>query len=239
MQKQTARNRIWNPPTADGRRLLMVGMELMMSLYALLYAFPHIPAALMEDVTAAAVPTAPGDAGEGDEGEEGVADAPSDTQWYSVSSTAAMRASLEALLRTSEVLEVSLRAGATAEDIKLGELQDARALSRLFDLHLYEVDADVPITCRQMYECIAAIYRALGALDITTREELRMLYQRHQLLPTGYKLPGLVRVEPGNRSALIHFCSELTVDWMQPYFSRHPGYYMPRETADIVRQGRA
>lgn len=227
--KSAARDRIWNAPTADGRRMLMVAMELLMSLYALLYAFPHIPAALMEDVVdtnqdyAEADPPAEEDAG---------------TQWLSVSSTAAMRAALEALLRTSEVLEVSMRAGATTDDIGLADLSNAHSLSRLFDLHLYDADSGVPCTCRQMYESIAAMYRAMAAVDVTTREELRVLYQRYQLLPMGYKMPGLVRMDTGNRSDLIQFCSELTVEWMQPYFSRHPEYYLSRETAAIASTGR-
>ena len=32
----------------DGERLLMVTMELLMSLFALLYAFPHVPSRLLD-----------------------------------------------------------------------------------------------------------------------------------------------------------------------------------------------
>jgi hypothetical protein len=34
---------------ADGRRLLMIAQELVMSLFALLHAFPHVPTVILED----------------------------------------------------------------------------------------------------------------------------------------------------------------------------------------------
>jgi hypothetical protein len=89
-----------------------------------------------------------------------------------------------------------------------------------------------------MFENIAAIFRALHGVDVTTREELWTLYQRYQLLPVGYKLPGMVRLDMEDRSALIRFCSELTVDWMQPYFAKQSAYYLPREAAAVVCRGR-
>lgn len=203
------KNALFTPPAADGRKTLMVGMELMMALYAVLYAFPHIPSTLLED-----------------EDEEG------GTQWFSVTSTAAMRAALETVLRTSDVLEASLRPGAKTEDIVGERLANPYELSQLFDLQVY--DGDVPVTCRQMFECIAAAYRAVYTVDITTREELWTLYRRYQVIPQGYQLPGLARVKAEDRPALLRFCSELTVDWMQPYFSKHPGFFLPREAAAAV-----
>ena len=205
-------NALFQPPPLDGRKALMVGMELMMSLYAILYAFPHIPSSLLDDPNDDVVP-----------------------QWFSVTSTAAMRAALEAVLRTSNVLTASLRKGATPEDIKGVNLADPFALSDLFGLQILEL----PITSRQMFECIAAVYRAVYTIDVTTREELWTLYRRYQVIPSGYQLPGLARVNAQDRPALLRFCSELMVDWVQPYFSKHPAFYLPVEAGATVCKGRA
>ena len=62
-----------------------------------------------------------------------------------------------------------------------------------------------------MFEYIVAVYKALNSTDIMTREELWTLYARYQLIPVGYRIPGLARVEVQNRSSLIRFCSELAV----------------------------
>lgn len=56
---------------------------------------------------------------------------------------------------------------------------------------------------------------------VTTRDDLLTLYRRYQMLPIGYQVPGTVRVEAENRSDLLRFCSELAVEWLQPYFAKH------------------
>lgn len=222
---------IYKPDPVDGEKIWMVATECIMTLYALLYAFPHIPGALLEDVFV-------------DEGE-----AP-DEAWFSVMSTSAMRAAMESILKTSEVLLYSLSPNKTldkltkeivSKDVSNNTktslpVADVDQISEFFDLHLN--DPMVPGTCRQMYDSIAAVYRTLNNMDITTREDLRELYMRYQLLPTGYQLPGLSRVEMENRSALVRFCSELAVQWMQPYFSKHPVFYMPELAAAAVCKGR-
>lgn len=216
--------RLWNPtPVADGRRLLMVCMELIMTLFALLYAFPHVPAALLEDVA------------DGADDDAGIT---ADAQWYSVVGTTAFRGAIDALLQTSQVLEASLRPGATPDDIRGQDIANMRTLSDLFDLKLTDPAVRIPLTCRQMYENVVALYRAVYTNEITTREELAALYQRLQLMPASYKLPGLVQLD-NNRSNLIRFCSEMTVEWMQPYFARDPAFYTPQEVAAVACRSRA
>ena len=217
-------------PVVHGPRLIMVAMELLMTLFALVYAYPHIPGALIEDVGTAATEEATTKDPAGDDETE-----IAETQWFSVRNTEGMRGALDALLRTSEVLETSLDAAHTVEELRAASLSDAATISALFGLRLYGAEGQVPATCRQMYECIAAVYRALGLVDVTTREELWSLYKRYQLLPEGYKLPGLGHVSTANRSGLLQFCSELMVDWLQPYFSRHPELYAPAQLAGLRR----
>jgi hypothetical protein len=198
-------SRLYKPDQIDGKKIWMVATECIMTFFALLYAFPHIPGALLDDVYETE------DAGE--------------SQWFSVTSTAALRAAMEAILQTSEVLLYSLADGKTMTDVTKDVVSDINQLSDMFGLQLNE--RGVPATCRQMFDYIVAVYTALNNTDITTREELWALYQRYQLIPVGYQLPGLARMEVENRSALIRFCSELAVQWMQPYFSQHPVFYMP------------
>jgi hypothetical protein len=197
----------------------MVGMELMMSLYALLYAFPHIPTTLLDEGDVLGQADEPGQSS--DPSQEG-------KQWFSVMSTEAMRAALDALLQTSEVLDSALAPGQAITDLSRTVVADARRLSEFLDLRLY--DDDVPATCRQMFETIAAMYNALDRVDITTRDELWTLYQRYQIISMDYQLPGLSRVETANRSALLRFCSELAVSWLQPYVSKNPAFYLPPDT---------
>jgi hypothetical protein len=203
---------IYTPQRTDGAKLFAVATELVMTLYALLYAYPHIPTSLVDDVDTS------GDIADGE------------VQWYSVRTPAALRAAMEALLRTSQVLEVSLRPGLTVAAITGDAVADAEGLSDIFDLQLYAAD-DIPATCRQLYESLAVAYRAVVTLNVNTREDLWALLQRYQLIPIGYQLPGTVRVESENRSDLLRFCSELAVDYLQPYFAKHEAFYHPRGAA--------
>ena len=130
-------NASYKPDAVDGRKLWMVAMECIMTLFALLYAFPHIPGTLLEE-------------GETEEG----------NAWFNVTSTEALRAALEGLLKTSEVLEYSLPYNRSMKDVGKevftaqashdGEsVHDPHRLSKTFQLQLN--DSDVPATCRQMY----------------------------------------------------------------------------------------
>jgi hypothetical protein len=195
----------------DGNRIFMVALELVTILYAMLYAFPHIPTGVVDNIGYRKAFT-----------------------WFNVTSTAAMHEALENLLRTSDVLEVSRAPGATMDDVTAAAVADPRALSRLFGLRLYErgVAGAAPATSRQMIEAICAVYRALTVMDIGTRDDLYGLYRLYQVLPTsGYALPGVVRLGNIDRSALVEFCSGLAVAWIQPYFSKDAAFYLPPAAA--------
>lgn len=200
-------------------KLLMVAMELVMTLFALLFAFPHIPNRILVD--------------EDDETE--------DTQWFSVQSTPAFRAAVENLLQTSPVLNASLKKNKTLDDITTDTVTSLRRLSEIFGLCL-EGDS-VTATCRQMYENITAVYRFLLGSEIGTRDDLLMLYMRYQFLSPGYHtkspytrkkrvilvicLPRLAKDANEDRQVFLRFCSELTVAWMQPYFAKDQRFYLP------------
>ena len=205
---------VYTPEKVNGNKIWMVATECVMTLFALLYAFPHIPSCLLDDVYK-------------DETEEA-----EDPQWYSVTSTAAMRAAMESILKTSEVLETSLTPGRTVDGITKDAVSSVGTLSSLFDLRVD--DPDVPSTCRQMLQNIVAVYAALNQTEITTREELFALYKRYQLISSNYQLAGLSRVAAGDQSSLVRFCTELMVQWMQPYFSKHPRFYMPNSTSAVA-----
>lgn len=193
--------------TADdgsGERHLMVAMELLMSLYALLYAFPHVPSSVLE--------------------EEGGAQ----TQWLSVTSVGGLRGALQTMLQSSEILIATLPPGMTADDITVDVASSAPALSRLFDLRLYDRTAAVPVpaTCRQMFETIAAVYRNIASVSLTSREELHGMMRRCMVLPSAHRLPNLDSAIEEER-ALLRFCANLAVAWLQPYFARDSNFYLP------------
>lgn len=190
----------------DGTKIFMVAMELMTVLYALLYAFPHVPTGVID--------------------EEGHQKA---FTWFNVTSTEALRAAVQNLLQTSDILEFSLPSGAaTAADITVEAVANPRILSALFDLRLYA--CHVPRTARQMLESVSAAYRAILTIDILTRDELYSLYRRYQVLPAAYSLPGTLRMAT-EKPALIKFCTELAVTWIQPYFSKDAAFYVPADPA--------
>jgi hypothetical protein len=61
------------------------------------------------------------------------------------------------------------------------------SLSQLFDLQLNH--PQVPVTCRQMYDVICSLYRAIKTVNVTNRQDLYELYRRFQLIPNTYSLP--------------------------------------------------
>ena len=92
---------IATPP--DGEKLLMVAIEMIMCLLALLYAFPIIPSCIIDNFV----------------------DQTEVSQWFSVTSTTAMRAALETLLKTSEVLEFSLPFDRDTERVQLKMFEES------------------------------------------------------------------------------------------------------------------
>lgn len=187
---------------ADGNRLLMVCQELLMALFCLLYAYPHIPSRIIDDQRS--------------------------TTWYSIGSKDALRAAIDNLLRNSEVLRVSLAPGVDVADLSHRSACDPDLLNDQLDLRLY--DDGVPATGRQMVHALAAVYRAVtGPNDIGTREEMLRLFQKLQLLRPAFALP----TDRSDRSGLLRFCSEQTVQWLQPYFASAPTFFHPEGLAAV------
>ena len=113
----------------------------------------------------------------------------------------------------------------TIRDINRDAMGDMRRLSELFDVRLH--DGEVPAIFQQMFETICAMYHILNTTEFGTRDELWHVYRRYQFISPTYRLPGLAQMEKENCSAMIQFCSELTVARLQPYFACSPLFYLP------------
>ena len=186
----------------DGDRLLMVAMELVMGLFGLLYAFPHVPSRLL-DVEAAA--------------------------WFSVATHDSLKVALLKLLQGSPVLVACLaEVGHRPEDLRVWDLCSLEQLDALLGLNVF---ADgVPTTCRQMYLILVQVFRAvlLPPVDpdrlVVTQDWLTGTYRQHGLLSN--RLPA--RGGGRDRPDLLRFCTEHTVAWLQPYFASDPLFFHPR-----------
>ena len=103
----------------DGEKIWMVATECVMTLYALLFAFPNVPSALLDDVYSTSAK---------DE------DGPSGSQWFIVKSVGSLLAVVEGMLKSSEVLEYSLPMFKSVNDTAKGVFMDMDALSNTFQL---------------------------------------------------------------------------------------------------------
>ena len=199
----------------EGERILMVSMELLMSLFALLYAFPHVPSRLIEPLD--------------DEDDRG------GTYWKAVTDHASLRDAAMRLLHVSPVLRVCLPRGhALAVDLTPDVLGDADRLDECLGLGLY---ADgVPVAAQQMVHAICGVYASLfqPPLDPSAaalgRDWVLALLTHHGILA-----PGVV-VSPkaqADQSGLLAFGSHHTVAWLQPYFASDPLFYHPSARAAV------
>lgn len=152
-------------------------------------------------------------------------------QWLSVTSTDTFRAAIENLLRSSDPLEVCLNHGKSIADISLATVSNLVSLSELFQLRISEC----PSSCRQMYECIVAVYSVLQQGAVGTRNDLFGLYQRFGIISRSYKLPSFSsqQVSEQVRPDLLVFCSKLCVDFLQPYFAQDVSYYLPDAVSTV------
>lgn len=192
----------------DGNRILMVAMEMIMSLFAVLFAFPHVPSRIidgkMENVTA----------------------------WYAVTTHSELCAALLELLNNSPVISLCAR----RPPLGAVDICDIDALSDQLDLFLSA--EGVPITCRQMYSNICAVFSAIFVprIDMTgvtlTRDWLAHLFAGQGLLRASLSSAGHKGVD---RSGLMGFCSEQTVAWLQPYFASHPRFFHPRYLTGVCQ----
>lgn len=186
----------------DGNRIFMVVFELATLLYALVFAYPHIPTTLIDET-----------------GRQ------REFNWTSVLDNVGLRDAIRGLLRTSDTLEACRATGGAADAVdELAAVCDPHALSALYRLNLSS--DEVPLTTRQMVEAVCRVYQKLTELELSTREELIALLRHHQFVPNA------TRLRPNEKNsrthaALLTFCTELAVDWMQPFFARNARFYIP------------
>lgn len=95
-------------PLPDGERLLMVAMELVMALFGLLYAFPHVPSRLLESKSGP-------------------------TTWFSVASHDALRSSLLMQLKNSPVMNACLKDPQSVPPLTLDILAGTVVAHRLWE----------------------------------------------------------------------------------------------------------
>lgn len=183
----------------DGNRIFMVVFELSTLLFALVFAFPHIPTAVVDETGRR-----------------------NEFKWTSVADSEGLRNAIRDLLRTSDILEACR--GATAIGDELEAVCDHRTLSTFYHLNL--LAEEVPLTTRQMVEAVCRVYQKLATLELRTREEVIALLRHHQFIQNN------TRLRPGaninrSQSALLTFCMELSVEWIQPFFARNVRFYIP------------
>ena len=181
----------------DGNKILMVCQELVIVLFCILYAYPIVPSRIVDDRAS--------------------------SSWYLVGSTANLRDAITKLMQSSEVLRASLAPGFGLEKLTYTAVCDLRTLNEMLDLRLGE--EGLPVACRQMMSALQAVYRRVTSEsdNLTTREGMQVLFQRLQLLGPTFKLPA----DRADRSGLLRFCNEQTVEWLQPYFATDPLFFNP------------
>lgn len=225
----------------DGHRIFVVVLELCNILFALAYAYPARPVAIMDE--------------EGQKKQKSFA-------WRSVSNSDGMREAIRDLLRTSDVLEALRRRAATStsvsrtgvvdarlsggmfasaaalilsrtppviddaeEDDELFHAADSRRLSARYQLGLY--GAGVPTSVQQMVESVCGAYLTLRDRKITNREDIVAVLRVHQLIQPSFRM-NVDEAQDQSQTAVLRFCAERTVEWMQPFFARHINFLVPR-----------
>lgn len=177
----------------------MVTLDLSNIMFALVYAFPAFPSAIVDET-----------------GQQ------QEFQWKPAGSSKEFRTVICNLIKTSDALEASRSSDATVDE--LAAVSNAHTLSARYRLGLY--DPGVPITVRQMVESVCAVYNHLYTEVISTRDDLVGILRLHQFIPSSVRFK-----EDGNtdrsQSALLRFCAEHTVEWMQPFFARHVQFFIP------------
>lgn len=203
----------------DLQRVFVVALELLMPLYALVYAFPFVPDRILED------PNRVNEDGQ-------LAFVSSD--WFVVEDIATFHEAIANLLCTSRVLLLTLNPDLDVSDLNGRSMSSMNNISSMFELNLSH--DGVPVTCRQMYQLLAATYNALMNLTgIVSRQDLYQLYRYYGMVD-GVK-PAPTRKDT-TVSAMVQQCSEQAFRWLQPYFSVHPEKYWPplRTQASAVCQ---
>lgn len=190
--------------SSDGNKFLMVAYELVVILFSLIFAFPHIPDRILDN------------------------EEDTDPQWFSVSTANAFHLAIENLLQSSMVLHVSLRGWWSSQDITLQSVTSTAGLQRLFDMRFNA--EDVPMTIRLMFETITAMFDTLLKIpELGTREDMVELFRRRGFVNRNLKRSFAVDSvdEQEGRSVLLQFCSQLATEWLQPYLSDSQRFLLP------------
>lgn len=146
----------------DGHKQFMVAQELVMTLFCILYVYPHVPSQLIDDQQT--------------------------TEWYSIGSKEALQAAITKLLQSSPVMRSSIAPDETLAVLIWSIVCDVEAIDDALDLQLFH--EDTPKTSRQMFHSICDTYKTItGAKDLTTREAMQSLFQMTQLLPLSFRIP--------------------------------------------------
>lgn len=192
----------------DGDRLLMVAMELVMCLFGLLFAFPHVPSRLIDNTKG-------------------------ETTWFSVVTIRALQMALLNMVRSSPVIQTCLaEQNRPLKSLTMDTLSRPGDLDEALGLNLYH--DDTPITCQQMYHGVCSIYESIQSprFDMEgvtiTREWLAKLFADQNLMS-----PAATGKQGQDHSALISFCAERTVAWMQPYFASNPLFFHPQGLTSV------
>ena len=134
----------------------------------------------------------------------------------------ALRAAIANLIQTSPVIQAALAPGQSLSDVTHESLCNPSLLNQQLNLRLFH--EGVSITCRQLFHSIAAVFTAINSVpDIATREFLMAIYRDHQLILPSFKLPS----DRSDRTGLLRFCSEQSVEFLQPYFASDPVFFYP------------
>lgn len=196
-------------PQTDLQKIFIVALELLMPLYALVYAFPFVPDRILEDV--------PDNTQQ--DGEVSLIS----SDWFVVEDVTRFHEAIGNLLSTSRVFLLLLRSDLDVTHLNGNNLTSMQSISSLFELNIY--DHDVPSTCRQMFQTLAATYKAMMNLTGTLmRQDLYQLYQYFGLVDGSRPAPAN---KDASASAMVQQCSEQAFQWLQPYFATNPQKYWP------------
>jgi hypothetical protein len=148
-------------PDPDFQKMFVVAMELLMSLYAIAYAYPFFPDRITEDPTQRV---------QDDKTTIIVSD------WFVVETTDQLHEAIANLLSSSTVLLFALQLQYGIDDMNGDNMSSMRSISELFGLDIYH--NQVPAVCRHMFQIIASTYNTVMKLTgSVTRQDLLNVYQ--------------------------------------------------------------
>lgn len=206
----------------DGNKLLMVAQQLVATIYAVIFAFPHIPNKIMADVDEEAV-------------------------FFVPETNRAFKLAVENLLQTSDVLAVSLSDDYSIADITLENMGNLQRLAIVFGLEIFQ--GRCPSSTLQLYERICDVFCVISEQKrLPTRRDLEQFLLMRDFLPNALNANigrgASLRQRPEPRegqeedeedeetnwkssTSLQGYCAHYTVMFLQPYFADQIELYLP------------